>query len=418
VPSAYEIAQCQFKIASERLDLSEEACEVLSEPMFECTVRVPVRMDDGNTKVFTGFRVQHNSARGPCKGGLRFHPEDDLETTRALAAWMTWKTAVVGIPLGGGKGGMRVNTKELSDAEKERLCRGYMRAVGRVLGPEIDVPAPDVYTTAQMMGWMVDEYEAQIGRREPGVITGKPVGIGGSKGRSIATALGAVFAIREAAKDIGVDLKGAKVAIQGYGNGGSNAHCLLQSMMDCKVVALSDSSGAIYNGDGIDYDKAYPHKQETGKLDGLEGTDTMSNEELLELDVDILIPAALSGVLTEENANKVKANLVAEIANGPTTPEADDILHENGVYVIPDLLCNAGGVTVSYFEMIQNACHDRWSEDQVRERLDTVMTEAYRELHSRVQKDKVNPRMAAFLIALERVFAACRERGWISSGDA
>jgi glutamate dehydrogenase (NAD(P)+) len=369
-------------------------------------------MDDGTTRIFHGFRVQYNDARGPTKGGIRYHPEETIDTVRALAAWMTWKCAVVDIPLGGGKGGIICNPKELSPGELERLSRAYIRQVGRILGLEKDVPAPDVYTTPQIMAWMADEYSFLKGYNEFGVITGKPLALGGSAGRGDATARGGLYCLREAGKALGIDLKGARTAIQGYGNAGSFAHKLGIELLGLKVVAVSDSKGGIYNADGLDYDKVMAHKEKTGSVVGFPGTKPVSNEELLELDVMVLIPSALENQITEANAARIKAKISAELANGPTTPGADKILYKNGVYVIPDFLCNAGGVTVSYFEMVQNAYGYYWDEPLVHERLDKKMTAAFHVVPAAAQEHKVNNRVAAYLVAVSRVAEAVRLRGW------
>jgi len=376
-------------------------------------VTFPVRMDDGSTRIFHGFRVQYNDARGPTKGGIRFHPDETIDTVRALAAWMTWKTAVVDIPLGGGKGGVVCDPRELSLGELERLSRGYIRAVGQLLGLERDVPAPDVYTNSQIMAWMVDEFAALRGYNEFGVITGKPLALGGSAGRGDATARGGMYVLREAASVLGMDLNGAATAIQGYGNAGSFAHKLGQEMFGLKVVAVSDSKGGIYNPNGLDYAEVTAHKRETGSVVDFPGAENITNEELFELDADVLVPAALEGVITEHNADRVRARVVVELANGPTTPEADDILHENGVYVIPDFLCNAGGVTVSYFEMVQNAYDYYWDLETVHRRLDKKMTAAFHAVHNMARKKDVHNRKGAYLVAISRVVEAMKLRGWV-----
>jgi glutamate dehydrogenase (NAD(P)+) len=362
--------------------------------------------------VFHGFRVQYNDSRGPTKGGIRFHPDETIDTVRALAAWMTWKTSVVDIPLGGGKGGIICNPKEMSPGELERLSRAYVRQVGRVLGLHEDVPAPDVYTTPQIMAWMMDEYSFMQGHNEFGMITGKPLALGGSKGRGDATARGGIFCVREAAKALGINLKGATAAVQGYGNAGSFGHLLGQEMLGLKVIAVSDSRGGIINKEGLDAVAVQKHKNETGSVVGFPGSKPISNEDLLELDVTVLFPSALENVITAENAGKIKAKIQAELANGPTTPEADAILHKNGVYVIPDFLCNAGGVTVSYFEMVQNGYQYYWEEGEVHKRLDVKMTAAFHAVHDMAKKYKVHNRLGAYLVAVHRVAEAVRLRGW------
>ena len=409
----FAIAQKQLAKAAEVMGLDKTAHELLRWPQKELHVRIPVRMDNGKIRVFEGFRVQYNHARGPTKGGIRFHPDETFDTVRALSAWMTWKCSVVDIPLGGGKGGVVCNPKELSAAELERLSRGYVRALDSYIGPETDVPAPDVYTTPQIMAWMMDEYEAIVGHHAPGVITGKPLPIGGSAGRSDATARGGVYCIREAAKILGLDLPKATVAIQGYGNAGQNAHRLFASLYGTKIVAASDSKGGVYSEKGLDFGALSAHKAKTGSVVGFPGTKAITNEELLEVSADILIPAALENVIHADNAVRIKAKIVAELANGPTTPEADEVLYKNGVNVIPDFLCNAGGVTVSYFEQVQNAYGYYWDEATVNQRLDAKMTAAFKAVYEAGKKFGVNPRVAAYVVAVGRVAEACRLRGWI-----
>ncbi len=424
----FKIAQQQLDDAAAVLNLEPGIHALLREPLREMHVTIPVKMDDGTVKVFKGFRVQYNDARGPTKGGLRFHPDETIDTVRALAAWMTWKTAVVDIPLGGGKGGVICSPKEMSDGELERLSRGYIRAIAKFIGPETDVPAPDVYTTPQIMAWMMDEYSIITGYNVPGVITGKPLPLGGSAGRGDATARGGIYTIREAAKVLGINLKGATCAIQGYGNAGSFGHKLAVELLGMKVVAVSDSKGGIYNPDGLDYEAVMSHKKDTGSVRDFPGAKNITNEEVLELDVVVLIPAALEKVgladrashrptelenqITEKNAANIKAKIVAEFANGPTTPEADKILYANGVYVIPDFLCNAGGVTVSYFEQVQNAYDFYWKLDEVYEKLDEKMTTAFHAVHDMSQLHKVDNRLGAYLVAVDRVAEAVRLRGW------
>jgi len=409
----FDIAQQQLDEAAGILKLDPGMHAFLREPMRELHVTLPVRMDDGSVQVFKGFRVQYNDARGPAKGGLRFHPEETIDTVRALAAWMTWKTAVVDIPLGGGKGGVVCNPKEMSQGELERLSRAYIRQVGRILGPKQDVPAPDVYTNPQIMAWMMDEFSAMQGHGEPGVITGKPLALGGSAGRMDATARGGMYCLRETAKVLGMELKGATTAIQGYGNAGYYAQLLGEELLGLKVLCVSDSRGAIHCEDGLECEDVKEQKDDTGTCVGLADTDTISNEELLELDVDVLIPAALENVITAENADRIKAKVVVELANGPTTPEADEILRKNGVYVIPDFLCNAGGVVVSYFEGVQNAYNYYWELEEVHDKLDKKMTAAFHAVHETAQAKKVHNRVAAYLVAVARVAEAVKLRGWV-----
>ncbi len=411
-PNPFQIAQRQLDEAAEILKLDPAVHELLRWPLRELHVTLPVKMDDGTTKIFHGFRVQYNDSRGPCKGGIRYHPDETIDTVRALAAWMTWKTSVVDIPLGGGKGGVICNPKEMSQGEIERLSRAYIRQVGRILGLEKDVPAPDVYTTPQIMAWMVDEFSFMQGYNEFGMITGKPLALGGSAGRGDATARGGMFCLREAAKLLNVDLTKATVAIQGFGNAGQFAASLSHDMLGCKVVAASDSRGGIYQPNGINPKELVAHKTRTGSVVGFPGAKPISNEELLELEVTVLIPAALENVITEANAGRIKAKIMVELANGPTTPEADKILYKNGVYVIPDFLANAGGVTVSYFEMVQNAYDYYWEEELVHERLDKKMTAAFHAVHQMAQKHQVHNRVGAYLVAVNRVAEAVRLRGW------
>lgn len=412
-PNPFEVAQRQLDEAAEVLQLDPAVHELLRWPLRELHVTLPVRMDDGSSKIFHGFRVQYNDSRGPTKGGIRYHPDETIDTVRALAAWMTWKCAVVDIPLGGAKGGIICNPKEMSQGELERLSRAYIRQVGRILGLEKDVPAPDVYTTPQIMAWMADEFSFMKGYNEFGVITGKPLALGGSAGRGDATARGGIICLREAGKVLGIDLKGATTAIQGYGNAGSFGHKLGVELLGLKVVAVSDSKGGIYNPKGLDYKAVLAHKEKTGSVVGFPGTEKITNEALLELDVTVLMPSALESVITASNASRIKAKITVELANGPTTPEADKILYDNGVYVLADFLCNAGGVTVSYFEMVQNAYDYYWTEELVHERLDAKMTSAFHAVHQAAQSHKVHNRLAAYLVAVTRVAEAVKLRGWV-----
>lgn len=408
----FAIAQQQLDEAARILKLDPAVHELLRWPMREFHVTLPVKMDDGTTRIFHGFRVQYNDARGPCKGGIRFHPDETIDTVRALGAWMTWKGSVVDIPLGGGKGGVICNPTEMSPGELERLSRAYVRALGREFGLFKDVPAPDVYTNPQIMAWMMDEYSVMHGEQSFGTITGKPLQLGGSLGRKDATALGGIFCVREAAKRLSFDLKGRKCAIQGYGNVGSPIHQMAQDMLGMKVVAVSDVGGGIYNPDGMSPAAVREHLSRTGTVAGFASSQAVSNEDLLELDVDVLFPAALENVITARNVGRIKAKMVAEMANGPTTPEADKHFFEHGVYVIPDILCNAGGVTVSYFEMVQNAYQYYWELDEVNRRLDQKMTSAFHAAHDMSVKYKVHQRLGAYLVAVHRVAEAVRLRGW------
>lgn len=409
----FENARKQLAKCAAILGLDENVHEVLRHPMRELRVTFPVRMDNGKIKVFEGFRIQYNDARGPTKGGIRFHPEEDIDTVRALSALMTWKCAVVDIPLGGGKGGVVCNPKEMSDGELERLSRKYISCISQIIGPRKDVPAPDVYTNPKIMAWMADEFSKISEYNQPGIVTGKPLTMGGSLGRGDATARGGLYTIREAAKVLGINLKDATIAIQGYGNAGQHAARLAKEMFGSKIVAISDSKGGVMNMDGIDLNMASQHKEKTKSVVGLPGTTPISNEDLLELNVDILIPAALENIININNADKIKAKIVAELANGPTTPDADEVLFKKGIHVIPDFLCNAGGVTVSYFEMVQNFYMYYWSEDMVHTRLDSKMTAAYRSVYAASQKYKIDMRTAAYVVSIERVVVTMKDRGWV-----
>lgn len=409
----FDIVKQQIDKCAEILCLAPSVTAMLKAPLRELHVSLPVRMDDGSVKVFQGFRVHYNDARGITKGGIRFHPEETIDTVRALAAWMTWKCALLDLPLGGAKGGVICNPKEMSVGELERLSRAYVRSVFQFIGPEKDVPAPDIYTTPQIMAWMMDEYSIIAQKPQFGVITGKPLAIGGSPGRGDATARGGMTTIREAAKILGIDLSKATVAVHGYGNAGYHAAQLCSELFGSRIVAVCDSKGGVRCKVGIDPKAALECKSRTGSVCNLPDVEHISGDELLELDVDILIPAAIENVITGKNAPKIKAKIVAELANGPTTPEADDILFRNGVHVIPDFLCNAGGVTVSYFEMVQNFYMYPWEEADVRERLDKKMTAAYHFVLNTSREYKINMRQAAYVRAVERVVEAMKLRGWV-----
>ena len=409
----FKIAQAQLDVAAARLGLDPATHELLRWPQVEFRFTLPVEMDDGKIKIFHGYRVQYNSARGPTKGGLRWHPDMTIDTVRALAAWMTWKTAVVDIPLGGGKGGVTCNPKEMSEREKQRLARAYMRAVARILSVSKDVPAPDVYTTPQIMAWMMDEYEVIVGQHHPGVITGKPIPLGGSEGRGDATARGGVYVLREAGKVLGIDLKGKTMAIQGFGNAGQFAALLGPEILGLKLVAASDSKGGIYNPKGLDPKQVVDYKLKKGSLQGFPGAEAITNEQLLELEVTVLFPSALENVITAANVSKIKCRISCELANGPTTPEADEVLYAKNIFVLPDFLANAGGVTVSYFEQVQNTYNFYWPLEEVHKRLDEKMTKAFHGVHQMYQREKVNMRQAAYLISVARVAEACKLRGWV-----
>lgn len=399
------------------LGLDDEVYQILHSPARQLCVSLSVRMDDGRMRVFPAFRVQHNDALGPTKGGVRFFPGETLESVRALAALMTWKCALHNLPLGGAKGAVDCNPKELSQGELERISRAYIRAVFPLIGPDKDVPAPDMYTNQKTMAWMMDEYSRLAGRNVPGSVTGKPLLLGGSEGRIDATARGGCYAIREAARAIGLDLKGASVAVQGLGNVGYHAAFLARTLLGCRVVAVSDSQGGIHDPQGLDISQVLMHKEKTGSVVDFPGAkgraENISNQDLLEMDVDVLIPAALSGVITERNAYSVRARLVAELANGPTTAKADEMLHQKGVHVIPDILGNGGGVIVSYFEMVQNIIHLSWSEEQVHRLLEEKMVSCYRNALEISRQANINMRQAAYVVAVARVIEAMKARGWV-----
>ncbi len=408
------IAQRQLDDAARLLDLDEATHQMLRWPLREMHAQLPVRMDDGSVKVFHAFRVQYNDARGPCKGGIRFHPEETVDTVRALAAWMTWKTAVVDVPLGGGKGGVVCDPRKLSTGELERLSRAYVRQFGRILGLDKDVPAPDVYTTPQIMAWMADEYSFLKGHNEFGVITGKPLALGGSQGRGDATARGGVYILREACRTLGKDPSQATYAIQGFGNAGSHAAMILSDEIGGKVVAVGELDGTVYNPKGLDVHKLHEHFLKNRTIRGYHDAQYLPrSKDCLEVACDVLVPAAIENQITDENAGRIKAKIILELANGPTTPEADAILQDRGIMVLPDFLANAGGVTVSYFEMVQNSYNYYWDLALVRQRLDEKMTAAYKAVHQMAQKHKVHNRLAAYLVSVSRVAEAMKLRGWV-----
>ncbi|HEY2916135.1 MAG TPA: Glu/Leu/Phe/Val dehydrogenase [Candidatus Limnocylindrales bacterium] len=406
----WEVAQRQFDLAAERLNLDEGMRRVLREPRRELTVHFPVKMDDGSVQVFTGFRVQHNLGRGPAKGGIRYHQDVSIEEVKALAMWMTWKCAVVGIPYGGGKGGVIVDPKKLSKKELEGLSRRFFTEIEVLVGPEKDIPAPDVNTNAQVMAWFMDTYSMHQGYTVPGVVTGKPISLGGSEGRNEATARGTVYCIIEAARHLGLELNSATVAIQGFGNAGSIAAQLITEQK-ATVVAVSDSTGGIHNPKGLEVNKVIAWKQEHGTVQGFPGSTDITNAEVLEVECDILIPAALEGQITDRNAGNIKARLIAEAANGPTTPEADEILWKRSIFMIPDILCNAGGVTVSYFEWVQDLNRDHWSETTVNEKLREIMVRSFQETLLIARREQCYMRTAAYLLAVQRVADATAMRG-------
>jgi glutamate dehydrogenase (NAD(P)+) len=410
VVSPYTVAVAQFDEAAERLGLSQSLRAILRMPKRELIVNFPVRMDNGDVEMFTGYRVQHNINRGPAKGGIRFSPEVSLDEVRALAMWMTWKCAVVGIPFGGAKGGVICDPHKLSRAELERLSRRYATEISILIGPNSDIPAPDMNTNPQIMGWMMDTFSMHQGYSVPAVITGKPLAIGGSEGRLEATARGVQVVTREAMRDLGMRPEDCTVVVQGFGNVGSIAARLLHEM-GCRVVGLSDIKGGIYNANGIDVHRALRYSKEHGNLKGMPETETVTNAELLELPCDVLVPAALENQLTGRNASRVRAQLVIEAANGPTTPEADRIFNDRGITVVPDILANAGGVTVSYFEWVQDLQRFFWAENEINHRLESIMERSYRSVHLKAMEQETNLRMGAYLLAVTRVAEATEIRG-------
>ncbi len=410
--NSFHVAQEQVVQAARILNLDAATVDFLQWPQREYKFTLPVRMDNGKVQVFHAWRIQYNYARGPAKGGIRFHPDETVDVIRALASWMTWKTAVVDLPLGGGKGGVLCDPKNMSETELERISRAYIRAIAPMIGIEKDVPAPDVYTNPQIMAWMMDEYETIIGRHHPGVLTDKPRPIGGTEGRRDATARGGVIAVREACKKLNVEPK--TFAIQGFGNAGQRAALLHQDILGTgKLVAVSDSRGAIFNADGLNAKELVTHKLKTGSVINFPGAKSIPRDSILELDADILYPAALENSITQDIAPKVKAKIVCELANGPTTPEADLILNQKGIHVIPDILASAGGVTVSYFEMVQDSYSFFWDEETVHKRLDEKITNAYRTVHQAMIEKKVHPRLAAMVVGVARVAEVCKLRGWV-----
>jgi glutamate dehydrogenase (NAD(P)+) len=405
-----DIAREQFIIAADLLKLDESMRAVLSVPKRQLLVSIPVKMDDGTIKVFEGFRVQYNVARGPAKGGIRYHPDVTLDEVRALSAWMTWKCATVGIPYGGGKGGIRVDPHKLSQGELERMTRRYAVEIAPIIGPHIDIPAPDVYTNEQTMAWIMDTISMMSGGVQLGIVTGKPISLGGSLGRAEATARGCLFTIREACKVLGMDLKGARVAVQGFGNAGSISARLLHDD-GAKIIAVSDTKGGIFDPKGFDPVAVLKHKEKTGSVVGFKGTELITNADLLTLDCDILVPAALENQINLDNAHQIKAKIVAEAANGPVTPGADRVLFDKGIFDIPDILANAGGVTVSYFEWVQDQYGFFWSDEEVNKYLEKTMVKAFKEVYEKAKQYKVHLRTGAYCLAIDRVAEATRIRG-------
>jgi glutamate dehydrogenase (NAD(P)+) len=406
----FEVAVEQFEIAADVLGLDEDMRRVLAHCQRELTVHFPVEMDDGSVQVFTGHRVQHNTGPGPTKGGIRYHQSVTLAEVKALAMWMTWKCAVVGLPFGGAKGGVQVNPKLLSRSELQNLTRRYTAEIQVLIGPNKDIPAPDVNTNAQVMAWLMDTYSMNVGYSVPGVTTGKPLVLGGSEGRSEATGRGCVYAIDQAAKTLGLDLAKSRTVVQGFGNAGSVA-ARLMAELGSPVVAVSDSRGGTYNPKGLDLAAVAAHKARTGSVSGFRGGEDVSNDDLLLLDCEILIPAALENQITVANADRIKARLIAEAANGPTLPEADEILYDRGVFVLPDIFANAGGVTVSYFEWVQDLQAFPWTEQEVNERLRRIMTRSFDAVYETSRKHKVHMRTAALVRAIARVAELNRLRG-------
>jgi glutamate dehydrogenase (NAD(P)+) len=408
--NVWEMAQHQLDEVAKLIGLNESIHGYLRFPKRILEVSVPVRMDDGSFRMFAGYRVQHNMSRGPGKGGIRFHPDVTLDEVKALAMWMTWKCALVNIPFGGAKGGVICDPKHMSMQELENLTRRFTSEISIIIGPEKDIPAPDVYTTPQIMAWIMDTFSMQAGYSIPGVVTGKPISIGGSLGRDKATARGCLYVVDEAMHEIGREIREARVAIQGFGNAGMYA-AQLMAQRGYHIVAVSDSQGGAADPRGLDVNRLMAHKLETGSVVGFSGATRIDNKEVLEYDCDVLVPAALEKVITAENAPRIKARIVAEAANGPTMPDADAILFERGVMVLPDILANAGGVTVSYFEWVQDLQNNFWEEEEINERLKRKMVRAFREAHEQASRHKVSMRMGAYCVAVDRVAEATKLRG-------
>ncbi|MDP2935022.1 MAG: Glu/Leu/Phe/Val dehydrogenase [Dehalococcoidia bacterium] len=406
--SPLDTAHKQLDIVADRLNLDPGLREVLRTPKRELIVHFPVRMDDGRIRIFEGYRVQHNIARGPAKGGIRYHPNLCLDDVRALAMWMTWKCAVVGIPFGGAKGGVVCNPKSMSKGELERLTRRFATELSIMIGPESDIPAPDMNTNAQIMAWFMDTYSMHKGYSVPAIVTGKPISIGGSEGRFEATGIGVAITIREAATRLGTPLQNARVAVQGFGNVGSVAALYLQNL-GCRVIAISDSQGGVFSGEGLDIREAMRYKEAQGQLDGF--AERISNADLLELPCDVLVPAAMEDQITAENAPRINTKLLAEAANGPITPEADAILAEKRVFLLPDILANAGGVTVSYFEWVQDLQAFFWKEAEIKAKLESVMVSSFNDVYRMAQEQGTDMRLAAYMLAVRRVTEAIAARG-------
>lgn len=408
--NVWDMAQQQLDEVATLIGLNDAIHQYLRVPKRVLEVSVPVRMDSGAFRLYAGYRVQHNMSRGPGKGGIRFHPDVTLEEVKALAMWMTWKCALVNIPFGGAKGGVICDPKAMSMQELENLTRRFTSEISVIIGPEKDIPAPDVYTTPQIMAWIMDTFSMQHGYSIPGVVTGKPIAIGGSLGRDKATARGCLYVVNEALRVLGRTVEGTRVAIHGFGNAGMHAAELMEKD-GYRIVAVSDSSGGAANANGLDVTKLIAHKKETGSVAGLAGADRITNKELLEFDCDVLVPAALEKVITRDNAPRIRSKVIAEAANGPTLPDADEILYDNGVMVLPDILANAGGVTVSYFEWVQDLQANFWEEDEINDRLKRIMTRAFRETYEQSHRRKINMRKGAYVVAVERVAEATKLRG-------
>jgi glutamate dehydrogenase (NAD(P)+) len=408
--TALSVAQEQLKMTVEKLELDPGIHEILKNPKRSIIVSVTIKMDDGTIGVFNGCRVQHWDVKGPFKGGVRYHPSVTIDDVTALAMWMTWKCAIADLPYGGAKGGICCNPKKMSQGELERLTRRYVSLIFDYLGPHRDIPAPDVYTNEQTMAWIMDTYSQLKGYSVPESVTGKPVEIGGSEGRHCATALGVAFCTKEAAKILKLNMKNATVAVQGYGNVGYNAASIMDSL-GCKVVAVSDSSGGIYCSDGLNPAAVYAHKEKTGSVINYKNCTNITNEELLQTKCDILVPAALQNQITKNNANKIQAKILAEGANGPTTPEADKVLHEKGTCVIPDILANSGGVTVSYFEWVQNLTREHWTLKEVDDKLEKKITKSFHDVQKLAKQEESDMRTAALMLGVGRVAQSIRTRG-------
>jgi glutamate dehydrogenase (NAD(P)+) len=407
----FKIAQRQFAIAADYLELDECTRQVLKNAKRQLVVSIPVRMDGGEVRVFEGYRVQHNIARGPAKGGIRFHPNVTLDEVKALASWMTWKCATVGIPYGGGKGGVICDPKSMSKGELERLTRRYAFEIAPIIGPDRDIPAPDVYTDEQTMAWIMDTISMVHGHTELGVVTGKPIALGGSQGRGEATARGCLYTVREACRVRGISLRDARVAIHGFGNAGANFARLVSAEDGARVVAIADSRAGVYNEHGIGVQAALRHKAETGTVEGMPNTQSIARDEVLEVECDVLLPAALENSITLANVERVRASVIAELANGPVTPDSDRVLFDRGVFLVPDILANAGGVTVSYYEWVQDQYSYFWTEDRVRDTLEQTMRGSFASVYSTAERYRTDMRTGAYILAVGRVAEATRVRG-------